>query len=210
MIQNIIFDAGGVIVGVDLTRSIDAFKKLGADIDAKDLTQNKWLTLFNQFEIGGISSANLRQTIKQSLNLTHITDQEFDQAWNSILLDIAPQKLELIKTLKTQYKTFLLSNTNEIHLKAFFEILKRDYGQDNLQDYFDKEYYSCQMGLRKPNEEAFEFVLKTSHLIPNKTLFIDDSQQFVEAANKLGIHGIHFGSELQNFFDIPMILSSLS
>ena len=44
------------------------------------------------------------------------------------------------------------------------------------------------MGMRKPNRDIFEFVLKQHALDVNETLFIDDSPQHLKTATELGLH----------------------
>ena len=56
---------------------------------------------------------------------------------------------------------------------------------------FDKLYLSHKIGLRKPNIEAFDCILKEQKLHPNEVLFIDDSIQHIESAEKLGIICYH-------------------
>ena len=58
---------------------------------------------------------------------------------------------------------------------------------NNLSKVFEKEYYSHQVGMRKPNKEIFQFVLSENNLDPSNTLFIDDSPQHIEGGKKIGI-----------------------
>ncbi len=86
------------------------------------------------------------------------------------------------------YRTFLLSNTNEIHYNYILDYLKRDYKMENNDGLFEKAYYSQLMLLRKPNVEIFERVIKENGLVPDETLFIDDSPQHLVGAKKAGLH----------------------
>ena len=101
-----------------------------------------------------------------------------------------------------KYRLFLLSNTNEIHIKAFSAYLKKAYGFSDFSDYFENWYYSCRIGKRKPDQEIFEFVLSENGLIPSETLFIDDSPQHIEGAKKTGIHAYRLspGEEINILF----------
>jgi glucose-1-phosphatase len=99
----------------------------------------------------------------------------------------------LLASIKSKYRTFLLSNTNHVHVTAFEADLLKNHGMPNLSPLFEKTYYSCQMGLRKPDREIFDFVLKENKLDPLETLFIDDSPQHIEGAKQAGIHAILLG-----------------
>jgi putative hydrolase of the HAD superfamily len=104
-----------------------------------------------------------------------------------MLLDLPQRRLDCIKKLKNNYKIFLLSNTNEIHIKAF----RKKIGEKQWEAFsslFDKMYLSHQIGFRKPGKEAFQIILEENKLKPNEVFFIDDSPQHIEAAKKLGIH----------------------
>jgi putative hydrolase of the HAD superfamily len=54
----------------------------------------------------------------------------------------------------------------------------------------EKAYYSHEMGLRKPNLRIYERVLKKSRLDPYETVFVDDSEPNVIAAENLGMRGV--------------------
>ncbi|MEO6301874.1 MAG: HAD-IA family hydrolase, partial [Bacteroidia bacterium] len=104
-----------------------------------------------------------------------------------MLLDVPQRRLDVLVNMKQNYNTFLLSNTNEAHVTAFEHDLYIKHGVKNFNDYFDEVYYSCRMGMRKPDKEIFEFVLKQNDLKPEETVFIDDSIQHVKGAGECGI-----------------------
>jgi glucose-1-phosphatase len=60
-----------------------------------------------------------------------------------------------------------------------------------MKTFFEKEYYSHIVGMRKPNKEIFEFVLRENDLEASETLFIDDTLQHVEGARLAGLRGYH-------------------
>jgi putative hydrolase of the HAD superfamily len=57
---------------------------------------------------------------------------------------------------------------------------------------FDNCYYSHKIGFKKPNLDSFEYVLKSAGFKPEETVFIDDSEENVLAASKLGIIPFHY------------------
>jgi putative hydrolase of the HAD superfamily len=88
------------------------------------------------------------------------------------------------------YRVFLLSNTNIIHRKAFNKIFQSQFKEGTLDEFFDRAYFSYEIGLRKPDAEAYEFVLQENNLSASRTLFIDDSLPNIEAAEKAGMKGV--------------------
>ena len=72
-------------------------------------------------------------------------------------------------------------------IEEFEQKLYLDHGMKNFNDYFDKTYYSCRIGMRKPDRNIFELVLAENNLDPKETIFIDDSEQHVKGAGECGI-----------------------
>jgi putative hydrolase of the HAD superfamily len=189
-IEAIIFDLGGVILNIDYQRPIDAFKALGAkDVDGMYSKQAQ-TALFDQLETGNISE-DAFWTGLLAYCPPHVTQVQLEAAWNSILLDFPLRRLQILQQVQLHYRTFLLSNTNSIHERAFNRILYQTVGYPSLAVFFDRVYMSHRVGLRKPDPAIFELVLRDNGLAPEKTLFIDDSPQHIAAANALGIQTIH-------------------
>ena len=187
----IIFDLGGVVLNLDYQATIDAFKDLGKENFDKLYTQANQDKIFDQYETGSISSQEFREYFRTILERP-LTDQEIDDAWNKLLLDLPKERIDLLLKLKEDYPIFLFSNTNEIHLKSFQKTIEDSFGDANLlEKVFHKTYYSHLVGIRKPNAEAFQHVIDEQGLDPKRTLFIDDSIQHIEGAQSLGIQTIH-------------------
>lgn len=192
MIRNIIFDLGGVIINLDPPATIRAFEALGAAGFSDIYTQLQQNPVFDQYDKGLVSNAGFRKELKDLTGLS-LSDADFDTAWNAMLLDFPKHRLDLLKVVKPRYRTFLLSNTNFIHVEAFEADLLNNHGCPDLSSFFEKAYYSCNMGMRKPDREIFDFVLKENNLEPAETLFIDDSPQHVEGARLAGIQAVQLG-----------------
>ena len=108
-----------------------------------------------------------------------------------MLLDLPVQRIELLKQLSTNYRLFLLSNTNIIHYRAYSAYLKQTFCKMIFDEIFEKQYLSFEIGMRKPDREIFELVLSENKLIASETIFIDDSIQHVEGAREAGITAYH-------------------
>ncbi len=188
-IRSIIFDLGGVLFDINYQNIIDSFKKLGlGDFDAK-YTQLKQDHLFDELETGNISAAEFRNRIR-AIAGKDLMDDEINNAWNSILIGFPKKNIELLISLKDKYRIFLLSNTNEIHEKAYKAMLRSQYGNELLDELFEKIYLSHQVHLRKPNVAIFQLVIDENKLNVEETLFIDDSPQHIEGAKQVGLHAM--------------------
>ncbi|MFT2009977.1 HAD family phosphatase [Pontibacter sp. 13R65] len=189
-IKNIIFDLGGVIINIDYGKSIRELEKFcqpGRTIEYSQKAQSK---LFDLFETGASSAEVFRQQLRETYAL-EATDEEIDTAWNAMLLDIPKERIDLLLELGKRYRIFLMSNTNEIHLKRFNEMVEHSFTIPSLDSLFEKTYYSHLIGQRKPDAIVFEQILAENELQKEETLFIDDSIQHIESANKVGIKTLH-------------------
>jgi epoxide hydrolase-like predicted phosphatase len=200
-IKNIIFDLGGVILNIDYKRPQEEFKKLGIKGVETLYSKQNQVELFDLLETGKISEKEFIHKIKESSDL-EISDSEIIIAWNSILLEFPLRRLQILQQLQLHYNMYLLSNTNEIHEKAFNEMLKIQCGYSSLALFFDRVYLSHRVGLRKPDPKIFELVINENNLKIEETLFIDDSLQHIESASQLGLKTIHLKDNMTMENDI--------
>ena len=200
-INAIIFDLGGVLLDINYWLTIEAFNNLGCSDFKSIYNQQKQSQLFDDFETGKVSSETFRKSLQKQMQFS-ISNVEFDNAWNKMLLQFPEKRIELLEKLNKKFSLFLLSNTNEIHIKAFKKIISSSIGYERFENCFKKVYFSSEIGNRKPNASCFEMVLSENKLSAVKTLFIDDSIQHVEGAYKIGIKTllIESGEELVSIF----------
>jgi putative hydrolase of the HAD superfamily len=194
-IQNILFDWGGVITNIDHNLTIDAFKKLGMDNFHEYFTHAYQNKLFRNFEVGRITAAEMRQELRQALN-TNVSDQEIDNAWCKMLKETPKINIDILQLLKNKFSLYLLSNTNEIHATFYNNKLQIEYNI-HFPSLFQKAYYSHTTGMRKPNKDIFEFVLKDADMKAEETLFIDDTEVNIDTADKLGFHSFFIQNKMQ-------------
>ena len=193
-IKNLIFDLGAVLLNIDVPRAARAL----AELTGRDLAwvegQIAAFGLFSRYETGQWTDAEFRDQVRTALEVsprTSLTDEQIDAAWNALLLDFPPERIELLRRLKPQYRTFMLSNTSAIHFRQIERILRRDTGYPTLHDLFEKVYLSFEMKKLKPSPEIYEQVLAENGLQPSETLFFDDNLANVNAAKQLGIRTVH-------------------
>jgi putative hydrolase of the HAD superfamily len=185
--DSIIFDLGGVIWNISYQATSDAFIKLGFTDFNNWYSQANQKDLFNKIETGKISENDFYNEIRKVSGL-NLSNSEIENAWNAMLLDLPTERIALISEIAKKKPIYLLSNTNEIHLKKIEELLKnKETNWDRFCGIFTKVYLSCRVGMRKPNEDIFLKVLNDNNLNASKTLFIEDSIQHIETANKIGI-----------------------
>ena len=180
MIKNIIFDFGDVFINLDKTATARHMRRFGFTEIIPELD-----LLFKNYEKGLISSEDFLGNVGKRFPSASKTD--LIHAWNAILLDFPDFRLKFLEELaaQKQYRLFLLSNTNEIHIEHERNKLGEKF--DRFENAFEGFYLSHEINMRKPDLEIFEFVLQTNDLIPEQTLFIDDTKENTDAAAHLGI-----------------------
>lgn len=185
-IKNIIFDWGGVITDLDFNASIEAFKKYGMDnfIDQYNIKFQK--DFYTKLEMGLISPEEFRTELRKLIP-EPITDDELDIAWAALLCDLPKERWDLLHKVNSCFRTFLLSNTNKIHVERYFQKIFKSYGVYGYRHLFEKTYFSYELNMRKPDIKIFKFVLDNNNLKPEETLLIDDYYENIESARKLGI-----------------------
>ncbi len=96
----------------------------------------------------------------------------------------------MIRTLKKKSRLGLLSNTDPLHfgyILSTFPVIKA----------FDQWILSYEVGFKKPAIQIFQRAIEWASVKPEKILYIDDTEEYVEVAGSLGIQGIHFVSAPQ-------------
>lgn len=185
------FDLGDVIINIDVPQAAHSFAAL-ANRDANEVIQLfQEANVFGQFETGQLTATEFRAYLKDILGHPHWDDQTIDTAWNALLLDIPPQRIELIQYLGSNYRLFLLSNTSSIHVEAVNRILHQTTGVEKLDMLFEKLFLSYEMGIMKPHPTIYKRVLGDAGLVAEQTLFLDDNADNIKAADALGIQTIH-------------------
>ena len=112
-IEAIIFDFGGVIINIDYFATIRAFESLGIRDIATIYSQQAQSDLFNDFETGKISPQKFINSLLDMLP-PGTSPNKVVSAWNAMLLDIPVERISFLQTLKSKYKIYLLSNTNQL------------------------------------------------------------------------------------------------
>ncbi|MEB3230384.1 MAG: HAD-IA family hydrolase [Leptolyngbyaceae bacterium] len=189
----IIFDLGGVIINICYGKSIEALGQLVAKAGHSLPAEVAQADVFQQYEMGRITSGEFRDGVRSLLALPNVTDEQLDAAWNAMLLDIPGDRLKQLQVLGQTQRTFVLSNTNEIHMKAFGSILAEALGEPfaKLEHMVEQVYCSHWMGDRKPNPSIFATIIAEQKLNPARTLFIDDTLQHIERARTMGLQVLH-------------------
>ena len=181
---------------IDVKQTLKAFSRLGIKNIDRYFGHGFAASFFSDHESGRISDEEFLKEIKKLLTdvgsdeAVEVSDEAVIDAWNALLLQFPPERISLLKEIKSRYRLFLFSNTNAIHYKKFREIYRNSYSGE-LEDLFEKAYFSHSLGHRKPDTSGFELIIRENGLDPKQTLFVDDAFINVEGALKTGLKGLY-------------------
>ncbi len=184
-IRNVVFDLGGVLVPLNLDRCKKAFIALGMPQIAEIIDPCHPAAMIRDFERGDITAHEMCEEMRRVSGRHEITDEAIAKAYTAFIEEIPSKLLRLIDRLRIAgYRTYILSNNNPIamkHIRGLFAIEGR-----NMTDYFDRIYLSYEQHELKPDVAIFRKMIADSGIIPEETLFIDDSAHNLTTAQQLG------------------------
>jgi FMN phosphatase YigB (HAD superfamily) len=186
-IDHIIFDLGGVLLNIDLSRITTGFGEImypdvGGQKRVKEL-------IVPAYETGSIGTEEFLNELVPFLKPGY-NKEDIVRIWNSIILDLPVERLTMLVELRKKFKVHLLSNINDLHASCFEENF-RNWFQQDPRNYFDQFFYSHQIGKRKPDVDTYTWVIKQLESEPEKTIFIDDMPENIEGARNAGINAYH-------------------
>lgn len=103
------------------------------------------------------------------------------------LIEVHHDVVSHIKTLKTAYRIALCSN-------AFSDFIRPILDQNNLNELFEVAIISSEVGLVKPDLEIYTLTADRLGVAPESCVFIDDNVINTQAAESVGMKGVHFTS----------------
>lgn len=210
MVKNIIFDFGGVLYRIRYQNIPEAFSKCGIPHFEEIYSKQHQNEVMDQYEEGLISTEEFRDYIR-SLTSYPITDRQIDDCWNAILLGFPKEHEKMLQKASRHYKLYLFSNTNQLNYDKFRADMRDQFGYDIFDRYFQKCYFSQLLHIRKPKAEGFRLIIQENGLVPEETLFIDDSPQHLAGASECDLQTLHLqdGMDITNLFDENGLLKYL-
>jgi FMN phosphatase YigB (HAD superfamily) len=184
MIKTVIFDLGGVIVPLDFPRGYRAFEQF-CPHEAGEIQRRIMSTgLVNRLETGQMEAREFASVISESLGL-RLSFEKFTNLWSSIFPPHTLVPESLLAALAGSHRLLLLSNTNAIH----FPYIQRNYP---LLKHFHEFVLSYEVGVMKPDPVIYTTAALRANCKPEDCLFIDDIEENVEGARRVGMQSVRF------------------
>ena len=180
-VKAVVFDFGGVVAKPDKARILQFLT------NTFQMTEKELRPTLNRWKIVLANNDDEKKFWKEYANsLGKMLPQDWFEEFEKVtaFVDI-PGTLEIVKNLQSQgYQTPMLSNIQKYEASM---VERFDYYK-----LFEPVLLSCEMGVEKPQQEAFQILLDRLHLPASAVVFVDDQKENVEAAGKLGIDSILF------------------
>jgi HAD superfamily hydrolase (TIGR01509 family) len=183
----LLFDLGRVVLDISFDKVMghwaDHAGCTPADLAKRFVVDDS----FKHHEIGRIDDAAFFANLRASLGV-NLTDAQFLEGWNAIFTGAMPDVAPLLARAAKVMPIYAFSNTNPAHV-AHFSVAYAD-----LLGHFRKVFLSSTIGLRKPDAEAYDHVVKAIGVPASRILFFDDSATNIEGARARGLHAVHVTS----------------
>lgn len=186
-IEAVVFDLGGVVIGVDFDRAIRVWSGYAAR-DFEDINRRFTFTeAYAQHERGEIDGTKFLAALRQALDL-ELSDRQLLDGWNAVFTGVVPGVETLLERTRTHRPIYLFSNTNPAHQREWSSRFATTLA------HFSSLYTSHELGHRKPEAEAYETVTQRMGCAPAQVLFFDDSAANVAGARAFGWHAVRVRS----------------
>ena len=186
----VIFDLGEVIIDLDPAAVVEKFS---AHLDPKRKGVVSELIVKSnalyEFETGKMDEETFISNVNDVLDI-NLDREEFISIWNSMLLPIKEERIQMLENLKKSHRVFFLSNTNQIHQGKFDEMIREAGTYEKLSEVVEEAIYSHVVGMRKPEKEIYTYIIDVIGTNPEKVLFLDDKEENIVAASQMGINGM--------------------
>lgn len=196
-LRAIIFDIGRVLVRVDVSRAMESLASGSGFTPAELWSAIEKDPRWHDWQEGRIAPRDWYLHLAQRLG-GGLTFEQFTEVWNRVLDPVPIQDDVFLEKLSKRYRLALLSNTDPIHVRHMESI----YSFFRL---FPARIYSCAVAVSKPNPLIYREALKAVKVKAEEAVYIDDIAAYVEAAQRLGMAGIHFQSPAQLSSDLQAL-----
>ena len=183
----LLFDLGRVVLDISFDRVMACWAGHAGctpdDLAARFIVDDS----FKHHEIGRIDDAAFFANLRQSLGIA-ITDAQFLEGWNAIFTGEMPGIAPLLAGAARRLPLYAFSNTTPAHVAHFSQ------AYTDVLSHFREIFLSSTIGLRKPDAEAYDHVIRAIGVPASRILFFDDSAANIEGARARGLSAIHVTS----------------
>lgn len=178
--KNIIFDIGMVLIDFHWRTTM---QKLGIPENVINTLDHNMINhpLWNHFDLDDIPESELIQKFKE---LSPECSEYIDLFMNNLddVIDMLPDADKWLRSLKDRgYHIYLLSN----YPRRLFALHTPRF---HFLPYTDGRVVSYECHITKPDAGIYQHLCSKYNIIPEESIFLDDRQANLDAAEKLGFN----------------------
>ena len=182
-VEALLFDLGGVVIDIDFGRAFEQWARR-ASCDPIELRDRFCFdAAYEEHERSRLDINEYFQAVRQLLSLD-LSDEDLLAGWNDIYLDVLPGVHALLSNASSRFPVDAFTNSNAAHHGVWSSRFAQELSV------FRSVYISCELGVRKPDREAFLAVADLMAVEPSAVLFFDDSMENVEGAEHAGMQAV--------------------
>lgn len=194
-IKAIVFDADGVVINSPNYWSVQYEKEFGV---SNDIIQPFFKNKFQECLVG---KADLKEELNSILN---------DWQWKGSVDGLLEYWFraehfideKIIKEIEKLKDSGIKCSLGALQEKYRAEYIRKNMGFDKI---FDKTYFSCDIGYKKPEKEFFEFIQNDLSLKPEEIMFWDDKKSNIDSAKEMGWQAYHY-TDFEEFKNIVNLI----
>jgi len=190
-LRAVVFDYGMVLSGPPHAEAHKELQRI-TGLSHEELERLYWVDRL-AYDRGDLTGLRFWQKLVSDAGL-NLSDEEINQLnfWDARMWTTTnPETLAWHNQLKENgFKTGILSNMGD----SVLENIQQHFSW--ISD-FDVLIWSFQHSMIKPDPKIYHLLLARLGTAPDETVFLDDKLENIEAARRLGIHGLHFSTVAQ-------------
>jgi len=183
-VRALLFDLGGVMIDIDFDRAIAQWASMSA-LSRDEIKRRFWFDEpYQLHERGKLPAAEYFAHLRASLLLRGETEQ-IVKGWNSIFVAEIEETRRVVEAARKTLPCYAFTNSNPTHQAAWTSRFP------SVVACFDHVFVSSDIGLRKPDLEAFRHISETLAVPAGSIMFFDDLRENVDGASAAGLQAVH-------------------
>ena len=183
----LLFDLGRVVLDIDFSKALACWAGHAGCTPAELVARFVREESYRHHEVGKIDDAGYFESLRQSFGFK-LSDAQLLEGWNAIFAGEMPGIAPLLARAAKRLPLYAFSNTNNAHVEHF------SVAYADVLGHFREIFLSSTIGLRKPDAEAYDHVVKAIGVPASRIVFFDDSADNIEGARSRGLIAVHVRS----------------